>query len=148
MPEAFHQLSAVARVFNALIGFLVSLGVGPAYCHQLQVRGRKSGRIYTTPVNLIERDDKHWLVAPRGRAQWTINAEAAGEIVLKRGSQRKTYAIRVTAPEERPVLLKQYLDAFPSQVQSFFSVKAGAPVSEFAAVASQHPVYELLPRAA
>jgi deazaflavin-dependent oxidoreductase (nitroreductase family) len=148
MPEAFQKPSAVARVFNALMGFLVSHGIGPAYCHELQVRGRKSGRIYTTPVNLIDRDGKHWLVAPRGRTQWTINAEAAGEIVLKRGSKRTTYAIRVTAPEERPVLLKQYLDAFPSQVQSYFSVKAGAPVSEFAAVASQHPVYELIPRAA
>jgi deazaflavin-dependent oxidoreductase (nitroreductase family) len=148
MPEAFQQLSAVERGFNALMGFLASLGIAPGYLHELQVRGRKSGRMYSTPVNLIERDGKRWLVAPRGRAQWTINAEAAGEVALKRGGKRTAYGIRVTMPEERPVLLKQYLDAFPSQVQRFFAVKAGAPVSEFAAVANQHPVYELIARPA
>jgi deazaflavin-dependent oxidoreductase (nitroreductase family) len=146
VAEAFQQLSSIDRLFNGLMDFLASSGISPGYMHQLQVRGRKSGRIFTTPVNLIERDGKHWLVSPRGRGQWTLNAEAAGEIVLKRRSKSTTYGIRATAPEERPVLLKQYLEAFPSQVQRFFAVKAGSPISEYAAVAKDHPVYELIPR--
>jgi deazaflavin-dependent oxidoreductase (nitroreductase family) len=147
VPEAFQQLSAIERGFNGLLDVLLSLGIGPSGCYQLQVRGRKSGRIYSTPVYVIERDGKRWLVAPRGRTQWTFNAEAAGEITLKRGAKRTNYGIRATTPAERPVLLKQYLEAFASQVQRFFKVQAGAPVSAFAAVSGDHPVYELLPRA-
>jgi len=143
MPEAFQTLSTVERGFNRVLGFLVSAGLGPSYCRELLVRGRKSGRVYSTPVNLLEHDGKLWLVAPRGRTQWTLNAEAAGEVVLKRGSQRITYALRATAPEERPLLLKLYLQKFASQVRRFFAVQPAAALSEFAAVAAQHPVYEL-----
>jgi deazaflavin-dependent oxidoreductase (nitroreductase family) len=146
VAETFLTLSPIERGFNRLLGFMVSLGIGPGYCHELLVRGRKSGRVYSTPVNMLEHDGKLWLVAPRGRTQWTHNAEAAGEVVLKRGSRRITYAIRATAPEERPVLLKLYLQTFASQVQRYFPVQPGAPVSEFAATASNYPVYELTPK--
>ena len=146
MSATFQGLSGVDRFFNRLLGALASRGMAPGYMHELIVRGRKSGRLYTTPVKLIERGGKSCLVAPRGRTQGGRNAEAAGEVELKRGAQRKTYAIRTTSIEERPPLLKLYLDKFPSQVQRFFSVRAGAPVSEFAAVAEDHPVYELIPK--
>ena len=59
--------------------------MGFSYNYLLQVRGRKSGKIYSTPIDLLELNGKRFLVAPRGRAQWVRNAEAAGEITLKRG---------------------------------------------------------------
>ena len=144
MTTAHHPLSAVDRAFNALLGFLVSRGIGPGYCRVLTVKGRKSGRLYTTPVNLLEHDGKLWLVAPRGRTQWTLNAEAAGEVLLQRGSNRGRYAIRPATAAERPLLLKLYLERYRSQVQRFFAVQAGAPLEAFAAVAANHPVYELI----
>jgi len=49
----------------------------------LQVRGRKSGRVYSTPVNLLQVASKSYLIAPRGNTQWVRNAEASGEILLK-----------------------------------------------------------------
>ena len=143
MPEAVHAPSSVERGFNRLLGFAVSLGIGPSYCRELVVPGRKSGKLYSTPVNLLEHDAKLWLVAPRGRTQWTYNAEAAGEVVLKRGASRTRYAIRATQPAERPVLLKRYLETYASQVKRFFKVPPEAPVSEFASIAADHPVYEL-----
>jgi deazaflavin-dependent oxidoreductase (nitroreductase family) len=147
VAESFLTLSPLERGFNRLLGFMVSHGIGPGYCRELLVPGRKSGRVYSTPVNLLEHEGKLWLVSPRGRTQWTHNAEAAGEVVLKRGSQRITYSVRATAPEERPQLLKLYLQTFASQVQRFFPIKPGAPVSEFAAIASGHPVYQLTAKA-
>ncbi len=48
------------------------------------------GEFSATPVNLMEIGGKPVLVAPRGRTQWVRNAEAAGEIALKRGSKRLT----------------------------------------------------------
>ena len=148
MTAAFQEVSGTARVFNRMLGWLASHGLGPGYLHELTVAGRKSGRLYRTPVNLIAHQDTPYLVAARGPPQGAPNAEAAGSVVLKRGARSTTYAIRSTALEERPVLLKLYLDSYPSQVQQFFAVKAGAPVGDFAAVAGEHPVYELIAKSA
>ncbi len=66
----------------------------------LQVRGRKTGRIYSSPVNLLQFGGKPYLVAPRGTTQWVRNAEATGEIVLKRGSVRRKYRLRPVSDAE------------------------------------------------
>src|SRR6202035_4806064 len=94
--------SAVTAVFNRALGFLVGLGIGPGYMQLLQVRGRKTGRVYSTPVNLLRVDGKLYLVAPRGRTQWVRNAEAPAEIVLKRGSTRRKYRLRPIPDVEKP----------------------------------------------
>jgi deazaflavin-dependent oxidoreductase (nitroreductase family) len=111
----------------------------------LQVRGRKSGRVYSSPVNLLESGGKTYLVAPRGRTHWVRNAEAAGEITLKRGSAQRKYRLRALADSEKPALLKLYLDSYKSAVQRYFSVPAGSDVEAFRNVASHYPVFELIP---
>lgn len=133
------------RVFNRVFGFLVGLGLAPAGFYLLEVRARKSGKLYRTPVDLLDFQGKAYLVAPRGRTQWVRNAEAAGEVVLKRGSQRTTYRLKAVAPADRPPMLKAYLDRFKSQVQRYFTVKAGSPSEAFLSVAENYPVFELLP---
>ena len=52
-PE-FRAPSPVERLFNRIFGFLVGLGLGFRYNSLLQVRGRKSGKLYSTPINLLE----------------------------------------------------------------------------------------------
>jgi deazaflavin-dependent oxidoreductase (nitroreductase family) len=141
----FQQPTAVERSFNRVFGAIVGLVGGPAHSYVLEVRGRKSGQLYTTPVYMFELEGKLWLVAPRGDTQWARNAVHAGEVVLKRGRSRTTYRTRLTGDEERPVVLRAYLERFRSTVQRYFSVQAGAPIEAFAAIASQHPVFELTP---
>ena len=133
------------RLFNRAFGFLVGLGLAPAGFYLLEVRGRKSGKLYRTPVDVLDFQGKAYLVAPRGRTQWVRNAEAAGEVVLKRGSQRTTYGLKPVAFADRPPILKAYLDRFKSQVQRYFTVQAGSPPEEFIPVAENYPVFELLP---
>jgi deazaflavin-dependent oxidoreductase (nitroreductase family) len=84
----FREPSPVEKIFNRVFGFLVGIGLGYSYNYLLEVRGRKSGKLYSTPVNLLEWKGKRFLVAPRGRTQWVRNAEAASEITLKKGSRR------------------------------------------------------------
>ncbi|HKS74022.1 MAG TPA: nitroreductase family deazaflavin-dependent oxidoreductase, partial [Terriglobales bacterium] len=108
MTEKFLAPNAFERVFNRAFGFFVGLGLAPAHMFLLEVRGRKSGKIYRTPVDLLQYGGKQWLVAPRGRTQWVRNAEAAGEIVLKRGSQRRAYRLRPVPAADRPPYLKAY----------------------------------------
>jgi len=141
--QEFLKPSAAEKFFNRAFGFLVGLGIGPSYCYLLQVRGRKTGKLYSTPVNLIVLNGKHLLVAPRGRTQWVRNAEATGEITLKRGWYRKRFhLLTIDSPAKLPIL-KQYLDQFRSAVQRYFTVRAGSPPEAFAEVADRYPVFEL-----
>ena len=51
---SFRQPTAIERAFNKTFGFLVGMGLGFSYNYLLQVRGRKSGKIYSTPIDLLE----------------------------------------------------------------------------------------------
>ena len=119
----------------------MGLGLGFRYNYLLQVRGRKSGKLYSTPINLLELRGKRFLVAPRGRTQWVRNAEAAGEVTLKKGSTRQKY--RPLTPAEKPEILKAYLDAFRREVQRYFPVPAGSPLEAFAKLTETYPAFEL-----
>jgi deazaflavin-dependent oxidoreductase (nitroreductase family) len=133
------------RIFNRIFGFLVGLGLGFSYHHLLQVRGRKSGRLYSTPVDLLELNGKRFLVAPRGQTQWVRNAEAAGEVTLKRGSTRQRYRLQVVPDPEKPQILKAYLDQFRREVQPYFPVTAGSPAEAFVPYLQRYPAVELIP---
>ena len=141
---AFRKPSAAEAFFNRAFGFLVGLGIAPGYMHLLQVRGRKTGHVYSTPVNLLQVGGKPYLVAPRGRTQWVRNAEATGEIVLKRGTIRRKYRLRPLSDPERPEILKLYLESYKSTVQRYFPVPVGSPAAALRDIASNYPVFELL----
>ena len=143
-PE-FRAPSPVERLFNRIFGFLVGLGLGFRYNYLLQVRGRKSGKLYSTPVNLLELRGQRFLVAPRGRTQWVRNAEAAGEVTLKKGSTRQKYRLRPLTPAEKPEILTAYLDAFRREVQRYFPVPPGSPPEAFAKLTESYPGFELHP---
>lgn len=143
---SFRQPTAIERAFNKTFGFLVGLGLGFSYNYLLQVRGRKSGKIYSTPIDLLEIDGKRFLVAPRGRAQWVRNAESAGEVTLKKGSQRNKFGLRTLSDQEKPAILKAYLDQFKREVQGYFPVAAGSPVEAFRDLVQNYPAFELIPK--
>jgi deazaflavin-dependent oxidoreductase (nitroreductase family) len=141
----FLEPRPIEKIFNRALGYLVGLGIGPGYMYLLQVRGRKSGRLYETPVNMLDMEGKRYLVAPRGRTQWVRNAEATGEITLKKGRSRQNFRLRPIADGEKPPLLKLYLERFVTQVQRYFTLKAGSAPEAFREVAPNYPVFELLP---
>ena len=72
----FNKPSAIDRFINRAFGLLVKIGLGLPHNYLLEVRGRKSGRTYSTPVNLLELGGKQYLVAPRGYTQWVRNVAA------------------------------------------------------------------------
>jgi hypothetical protein len=54
------------------------VGLGPGRTSLLTVRGRRSGRLYATPMTLVVEDGRRWLVAPYGAVNWVRNARDAG----------------------------------------------------------------------
>ncbi|HZF04384.1 MAG TPA: nitroreductase family deazaflavin-dependent oxidoreductase [Patescibacteria group bacterium] len=147
LPD-FREPSGVERIFNKVFGALVGLGLAPRYNYLVQVRGRKSGRVYSTPISILEHQGRRFLVAPRGRTQWVRNAEAAGQVVLKRGSSRQAFRIRAVPNEEKPEILRAYLDRYKLAVQRYFPVRAGSEAPAFREIADRYPVFELLDAAA
>ena len=141
---AFRTPSAIERTFNRVFGFLVGLGVGFSYNYLLKVRGRKTGKIYSTPIDLLELNGKRFLVAPRGRTQWVRNAEVAGEVFLKKGRTEQRFRLRPLAGSEQLEILKAYLDRFQREVQRYFPVPAGSPTDAFRDVAASYPAFELI----
>lgn len=141
---SFREPTSAEKFFNRVFGSLVGLGIGPAYVYVLEVRGRKTGKLYSTPVDLLELQGKRYLVAPRGRTQWVRNAEASGEVTLRRGSRRQTFGLRALNDVEKLPVLKAYLDSFKAAVQRYFAVPAGSPPETFTEVAANYPAFELL----
>ena len=141
---AFRQATGVERLFNRAFGFLVGIGLGFSYNYLLQVRGRKSGKLYSTPIDLLELNGKKFLVAPRGRTQWVRNAEAAGEVTLKKGGLVTRYGLCELSLDERLPILKAYLDRFRREVQRYFPVPADSPADAFREHADDYPAFELI----
>jgi deazaflavin-dependent oxidoreductase (nitroreductase family) len=136
--------SALEKAFNRIFGYMAGLGLAPSFIYLLEVKGRKSGKSYSTAVNLVESSGKKFLVAPRGRTQWVQNAEASGEVTLKRGP-RRNFRLRILADPEKPEILKLYVTNYKSAVQRFFPVQPNASLEAFAQIAGDYPVFELTP---
>src|SRR5215467_14412794 len=100
--STFLQPSRLEALFNRIFGILVGWGIGLSHNYLVQVKGRKSGRIYSTPVDVLDYEGKRYLVAPRGETQWVRNARISGQVWLKRGRVRRRYALRVLEDGEKP----------------------------------------------
>jgi hypothetical protein len=142
---SYLRPSAVERIFGRILVALVRIGLVGGHFYVLEVRGRKSGRTISLPVDPIDCDGRRYLVCARGNSNWVRNAGAAGEIVLVRGRQRRRYAVREVPPGRRPPVLKAYLDSYATEVQRFFPVPKGSPVTAFDELAPRFPVFELQP---
>ena len=142
-PGEFRAPTAAERLFNTIFGWLVGLGFGLGHNYLLQVSGRRTGRIYRTPVNVLVLDGRRWLVAPRGRTQWVRNVEVSGTAVLKRGRSFERVRLRALADADKPPILSAYLIRFRTTVQRYFPVTAGSPAPAFAGLAPRYPVFEI-----
>ena len=134
------------RFINRAFGLLVKIGLGLAHNYLLEVRGRKSGRTYSTPVNLLELGGKQYLVAPRGYTQWVRNVAANPEATLVKGSKRRQVSLKPIDDHRKAGILKEYLDRYKTTVQRYFPIEAGSPAQAFQPLAARYPVFEVIPR--
>ena len=110
----------------------------------LAVKGRRSGRLHSTPVSVISIEEQRWLVAPYGPRNWVKNARVARQVTLQRGRRKEVVAVREEHdPLQCGPVLKRYLNQEPI-TRPFFDAKPGSPLEEFAAEAHRHPVFRLL----
>jgi deazaflavin-dependent oxidoreductase (nitroreductase family) len=73
-----------SRAINGVFTIMTMLGLGASYRFMLAVRGRKTGRAYSVPVDVMEVDGDTYLVAGYGVTNWVHNVRAVGEVTLSR----------------------------------------------------------------
>ena len=147
-PAAAHYKEPdwfTRNVFNGLVSGLTRLGVSVLGSRVLEHRGRSTGTLHHTPVNLLTTDGSEYLVAARGETQWVRNVRHAdGHLVLILGRKRRSYtATQIPVADSVPVL-RAYLRRWKFEVGMFFEgVTPDSTDEEWAAVAARHPVFVL-----
>jgi deazaflavin-dependent oxidoreductase (nitroreductase family) len=129
---------------NAVVRPLAKLGVTGPRTHLLTVRGRASGRLWSTPVSIVRVGEERWLVAPYGDRNWVRNARAAGWVELRRGRCRERLAVEELTPEHAVPVLQEYY-RLGRVTHPFFAVSLESSPEEWLADAPLHPVFRLRP---
>ncbi len=134
------------HVFNRAVAGLTRAGVSIAGSRVLQVRGRTSGRVRETPVNLLTVDGVRYLVAPRGQTQWVRNLRVAGEGALRVGRRTERFRAAELPDGDKPEVLRAYLRRWKWEVGAFFGgVDPDAPDTDLRRIAPDHPVFRIDP---
>ena len=137
-----YRKSYWRRAVNALVRPLARLGLTGPRTYVLTVPGRTSGRLWSTPVSLVQIDGKRWLVAPYGDRNWVKNARAAGWVELRRGRRHERLAVRELEPEAAVPVLREYYRQ-GRLTRPFFGVSLDSSDAEWLAEARRHPVFVL-----
>ena len=139
-PSWFTQ-----HVLNRVIRRLARMGLSPKGLRELRVRGRKTGEWRTVAVNLLELDGTRYLVAPRGATEWVRNIRVAGGGELRVGRRTEAFTIRELPDEEKPAVLREYLQRWKAEVKVFFDgIDEHATDDQLAEIAPGFPVFQVL----
>jgi deazaflavin-dependent oxidoreductase (nitroreductase family) len=132
------------NVFNPAVSGLTRAGLSVLGSRILRVRGRTSGVWRETPVNLLELDGDHYLVAPRGETQWVRNLRSAGNGELRVGRRVQSFTAEELDGAGKVPVLRAYLKRWRWEVGTFFGgVGPDSTDHDIRAEAPSHPVFRL-----
>lgn len=147
MPERYVVPGWFTRhVFNRAVALATSAGMSVWGSRVLQVRGRSSGELRETPVNVLTYDGSRYLVAPRGVTQWVRNIRVAGEGRLRLGRRTESFRAVEIDDADKTEILRAYLRRWKAEVGVFFGgVSARSTDDELRRIAPNHPVFRIEP---
>ena len=142
----YRRPSAPTQLLNRFVSWLASFGLTPSDTVTLEVKGRRSGRVYSNAVTWVEVDGQRYLVSPRGESEWVRNARAArGEGVIRHRGRRQVHLEEIAIGDRAPVL-KAYLKKTAVATRQHFGLSPDAPLEEFGRIAARHPVFRVIER--
>jgi deazaflavin-dependent oxidoreductase (nitroreductase family) len=132
------------NTFNQIVAALTRMGISVWGSRVLFVRGRTSGEMRSTPVNLLTLDGERYLVAPRGHTQWVRNLRVAGEGELHLGRRVERFVPTELADADKPAVLRAYLRRWKFEVGVFFDgVDATASDEKLLEIAPGYPIFRI-----
>lgn len=143
-----NRPNALARAVNDVTAFIHSRGIARDYMVTLEVTGRRSGRAISFPLVMALVDGERFLVSMLGEGvAWVRNLDAAGGCAVLRHGVTESVRLERIPVEERPRVLQAYLRRAPG-ARPHISVDKDAPLSEFTEIASEIPVFRVVPLSA
>jgi hypothetical protein len=135
--------TVLGRLVGRLMIWWNRLSPSPGVVAVLEVDGGASYRKSMVPMVVATIDGKQYLVSMLGPgSNWVKNVEAAnGNAILHQGGRRSVRLVAVP-PSGRARILEEYV-RIASSGRKHFPVAAGAPLSEFEAIAERYPVYRI-----
>jgi deazaflavin-dependent oxidoreductase (nitroreductase family) len=157
------------RLLNPLTRWLVSAGLPTGAPNVLlTMRGRRSGKLRTVPLGLLELYGRRFVQASYGETGWVANLRADGEATLTYPGGRciPVQAVELTA-DEAGVILESALEPHrrsrflrvvlrvvlgprfrpPVGVLLSLNLRIDDTLEEYVADARRHPLFELRPAA-
>jgi deazaflavin-dependent oxidoreductase (nitroreductase family) len=125
---------------------MTRLGLGSSYRHILTVPGRRTGRLYSTPVDVIEVAGDRWLVAGYGPASWVRNVRVASAVTLRRGRRSEKFRVDEAAAQTAIPVLRAYIREI-KVTRAYFDANSHSPDDSIAAELKRHAVFRLIPEA-
>lgn len=133
-----------SRLVNTALQQMAQRGMGAPYLHVLTVKGRKSGRPHSTPVDVMELSGERWLVAPYGATNWVHNVRSAGEATLSRAGHSAVYKVVPATVEEALPVIRKYMTDVPI-TRAYWDARPDASDQAIRAEFQTHPVFRLVP---
>jgi len=134
-----------ARVQNRLSATAFAAGIAPGRAAELQVRGRRTGRLVCFPVVIADYQGGRYLVSMLGDdVNWVRNLRAAGDRAVLRHGRREAVRLREVSPPGRAPILRRYLQVAPG-ARPHIPVDRNAPLADFDRISPSYPVFRVLP---
>jgi hypothetical protein len=134
----------LARVLNRISAAQFGAGfLAPSTWVTLEVPGRRTGKVISFPLVMTRCQGRWYAVSMLGtRANWVANVRAAGgDVTLRHGRPERVHLTEV-AVDERPPILRRYLEQAPG-ARAHFPVDRHAPPADFEAIAAGYPVFRV-----
>jgi len=144
MPEYRKPSWATRTLMNLIPALAARAGLSLAGAWLLTVRGRKTGKAHTIPVNPLTANGAGYLVSPRGETQWARNLRAAGEAELQLGRRKERVRTVELADAEKPALIGAYLERWGNVTRSHFGTTKEPDDAELARLAARTPVFRVI----
>lgn len=144
MAKQFRY-SFVFKAGNVLTKSLLALGISFNGSALITVPGRKTGRLHSTPITMVEFNGQRYLQSPFGNVDWVRNLRAAGQATLSWGRRHETVTVSELTPEEAAPVIKSMLGHAPHMIQEYFDVTPQSSLEEFIHDAPNHAVFAVQP---
>lgn len=135
--------SRFARLQNRAAAAAFATGILQKRAAELQVRGRRSGRVVSFPMVVADFEGERYLVSMLGEnTNWIRNLEAADYRAVLRHGSRETVRLELVDVADRAPILRRYLRLAPG-ARPHIPVDYRAPMAEFEKVAADYPVFRI-----
>ena len=153
----------ILRLFNPITRRFISAGLPTGAPNVLlTMRGRRSGKLRTVPIGMIELDGRSFVQASYGEIGWVANLRADAEATVTHpGGRRVPVRAIELSPEEGGAVLQRALERFrrsrvmhallgphfrpPIGVLWRLRIRVDDTLEEYIDEARRHPLFELRP---